>query len=322
MGRCGVSPEELLQAGVAEAVAAGGDADGLPHGLPAERAQHPAPRPLQQLVVVARHPAAAAAAAPRPLGSALRTRLRPEAARGGGTGPSPPRHGDGTGIATAPRPDPASPRGGDGAVPAPSRGSGSIAPGTAPPGGLGGSTWGQPPWGPGEHPSAGFGTATLGTATAGVWGASTSHHTRPPHPCSLPRAGAGLCGHTRPCPRCPCLPSLTQRCPRGATLPQAAQGHGCAPEQAGGGIQPPGLLPPQSSSCPTITYSRTWRGCPEPSMPQERGGHTLLWLCLAGNSHLRLQPTASLQPRFVTEQEPGGGRIKANLSGSSPLVTL
>lgn len=47
--------EELLQAGVAEAVAAGRNLHGLTHGLPAQRAKQPPLGLLQELVVEAGH---------------------------------------------------------------------------------------------------------------------------------------------------------------------------------------------------------------------------------------------------------------------------
>lgn len=49
------APEELLQAGVAEAVAAGRNLHRLAHGLPAQRAQQPPLGLLQELVVEAGH---------------------------------------------------------------------------------------------------------------------------------------------------------------------------------------------------------------------------------------------------------------------------
>lgn len=66
------APEELLQAGVAEAVAAGRNLHGLAHGLPAQRAQQPPLGLLQELVVKAGHggraraSGAGFAAAPQP----------------------------------------------------------------------------------------------------------------------------------------------------------------------------------------------------------------------------------------------------------------
>lgn len=67
-----LAPEELLQAGVAEAVAAGRNLHGLAHGLPTQRAQQPPLGLLQELVVVAGHggraraSGAGHAAAPQP----------------------------------------------------------------------------------------------------------------------------------------------------------------------------------------------------------------------------------------------------------------
>lgn len=173
----------------------------------------------------------------------------------------------------------------------------------------------------GHSPLWGFGTHGTGNSHPGSLGSMNITSHTAPHPLQPPLAqGWALGAHTA-------VSSLTlhalldSEVSQGCHTPAGSPRPRLCPERGWSWDTAPSPAPTtESSSVPAITHSRTWRGCPEPCTPQARGGHTLLCLCLAGSP--RLQPTASLQPRFVTEQEPGGGRIKANLSGSSPLVTL
>lgn len=93
------APEELLQAGVAEAVAAGRNLHGLSHGLPAQRAQQPPLGLLQELVVEAGHGGRARASG---AGHAAAPQPAPRSGRAPGSGrrrllaaarPSPPARG-------------------------------------------------------------------------------------------------------------------------------------------------------------------------------------------------------------------------------------
>jgi hypothetical protein len=75
-----VAPEELLQAGVAEAVATGRNLHGLAHGLPAQRAQQPSLGLLQEFIVEAGHGERAAGTGQRGRargGPTARASLRP-----------------------------------------------------------------------------------------------------------------------------------------------------------------------------------------------------------------------------------------------------
>lgn len=102
----GAAPEELLQAGVAEAVAASRHLHRLAHGLPAQWAQQPPLGLLQELVVEAGHGGLAAGTGERGRargGPTARASLRPRspgcgrrrlaAASGPGPQPRPPEEG-------------------------------------------------------------------------------------------------------------------------------------------------------------------------------------------------------------------------------------
>lgn len=106
------APEELLQAGIAETVAAGGNLHRLAHGLPAQWAQQPSLGLLQELVVEARHGGRAAGTGERgqarngPTARASlerRSRLRaaPTGGRGQGSAVKPARRKRGRGRGRA-----------------------------------------------------------------------------------------------------------------------------------------------------------------------------------------------------------------------------